>query len=187
MKIVFIRHGMTPGNKKKRYIGGRTDEPLCEEGIEAIKQKHYPDVETVIISPMKRCLQTADIIYPEISKEVYEDLRECDFGLFEGKNYMELSDCQEYQEWIGGGGKAKFPQGDDPTTFKDRCTRAFLCALENHKDAASIAFVVHGGTIMAILERLAVPKKEFYEYHIENGGGFITEYDCEKLEIISKL
>ena len=187
MEIVFIRHGMTPGNKEKRYIGGRTDEPLCEEGMEALKQKGYPEVETVIISPMKRCMQTAGIIYPEKANEVQEGLRECDFGIFEGKNYKELSGNPEYQSWIDTRGVGKIPQGENMATFQERCVEAFLEAIERHKESQSLAFVVHGGTIMALLERFAVPKKEFYEYHIENGGGYITEYDGEKLEIISKL
>ena len=33
MQIVFIRHSMTAGNLERRYIGCRTDEPLCEAGI----------------------------------------------------------------------------------------------------------------------------------------------------------
>ena len=36
MIIYFIRHGATAGNLEKRYIG-RTDEELCTEGIERLK------------------------------------------------------------------------------------------------------------------------------------------------------
>ena len=32
MRIYFIRHGKTPGNLLKRFIGGRTDQSLCEAG-----------------------------------------------------------------------------------------------------------------------------------------------------------
>ncbi|MDR4022422.1 MAG: phosphoglycerate mutase family protein, partial [Eubacteriales bacterium] len=37
MKIILIRHGKTAGNIKGRYIG-KTDEPLCEEGINEIRE-----------------------------------------------------------------------------------------------------------------------------------------------------
>ena len=38
MKLIFIRHGKTAGNLERRYIG-RTDEPLCDEGIAEILGK----------------------------------------------------------------------------------------------------------------------------------------------------
>lgn len=52
---------------------------------------------------MKRCMETAKLIFKENFYEV-EELRECDFGIFENKNYKELSDCPEYQAWIDSGG-----------------------------------------------------------------------------------
>lgn len=52
MKIIFIRHGQTKGNEEKRYIG-RTDESLSQKGIEEIKNRLYPDADTVLVSPMK--------------------------------------------------------------------------------------------------------------------------------------
>ena len=64
MKIIFIRHGQTKGNEEKRYIG-RTDESLSQKGIEEIKNRLYPDADTVWVSPMKRCVETAKIIYPD--------------------------------------------------------------------------------------------------------------------------
>ena len=39
------------------------------------------------------------------------------------------------------------------------------------------ALVVHGGTIMNIMEKYALPKKEFYEWHIGNGCGYLVELD----------
>ena len=36
MRVVLIRHSKTAGNLKGRYIG-TTDEPLCEEGREALQ------------------------------------------------------------------------------------------------------------------------------------------------------
>ena len=53
MKLIFIRHGKTAGNLERRYIG-RTDEPLCDEGIAEILGKEYPDADIVVASPMFR-------------------------------------------------------------------------------------------------------------------------------------
>lgn len=38
MKITLVRHGKTQSNREHRYLG-RTDEPLCEEGICLLLQK----------------------------------------------------------------------------------------------------------------------------------------------------
>ena len=77
MKIIFIRHLKTPGNEKRQYIG-RTDEDLSEQAVEEFRQRQeksigdlYPLVQYISSSPLKRCIQTAELIYPgqEISVE----------------------------------------------------------------------------------------------------------------------
>lgn len=186
MKIIFIRHGKTAGNREKRYIG-RTDEPLCGEGISEINSKKYPDAESVFCSPMRRCIETANLIYGSKKITVIDDFRECDFGDFEGKNYAELNGDPVYQSWIDSGGKMTFPNGEAPDKFKNRCVFAFEKIAENTRLDCTAALVVHGGTIMAILEKFAVPKKDFYDFYTENGSGFITEFDGKELKIIERI
>ena len=120
MKIIFIRHGQTKGNEEKRYIG-RTDESLSQKGIEEIKNRLYPGVDTVLVSPMKRCVETAKIIYPDSKYIICNDFRECDFGIFEGKNYDELKNDSDYQKWIDSMGTMAIPQGESHEQFKTRC------------------------------------------------------------------
>ncbi len=45
----------------------------------------YPEADLVFVSPMRRCLETAEVLYPGQEPVVIEEFRECDFGLFEGK------------------------------------------------------------------------------------------------------
>ena len=60
MKIILIRHGKTKGNIYRRYIG-KTDEHLYEyESISGV----YPNADFIVVSPMKRCIETAKFIYP---------------------------------------------------------------------------------------------------------------------------
>lgn len=188
-RIIFIRHGMTPGNLEKRYIGGRTDEELCEQGIADIRSRiaHriYPTADELYVSPMLRCRQTAQLIYPELTEKavVVEDFRECDFGLFEGKNYQEMEHLPAYQEWVDSMGKKGFPEGETPAAFRARCLQAFYHTMQNsvykNGDAVSdsvSAYIVHGGTIMAILSGIAgVQDKNFYSYQCDNATGFICE------------
>ena len=186
MTINFIRHGKTAGNLEKRYIG-RTDELLCEVGINELKIIAYPDCELVVASPMKRCLQTAEFIYPHKKIVAYNELRECDFGDFENKNHNELSENQDYQKWLDNGGLGAFPNGEDTAVFRTRSVDGFMKAIEENKTVNRISFVVHGGTIMSIHEKLAVPHKEFYDYMTKNGHGYVTVYDGESIKIIDRI
>ena len=38
MKLLLIRHGATPGNLEKRYVG-RTDESLTQESLEKLGEE----------------------------------------------------------------------------------------------------------------------------------------------------
>ena len=71
-KLHLVRHGLTAGNLEGRYVGGRTDLPLCKACKAALKNLYesekYPRVPLVFSSPMKRCVETAGILFP--SREV---------------------------------------------------------------------------------------------------------------------
>ncbi len=185
MKIYLIRHGATGGNLEKRYIG-RTDEPLCAEGREVLLTKKYPVCGAVVSSPMVRCTETARILFG-VEPIINEKLRECDFGRFEGKNYAELNGDPDYQAWIDSGGTLPFPGGESPDGFKSRCAEGFLETLRTLGDSGSIAFVVHGGTIMSVLERFSVPKRSYYDFMTENGGGWVCNWDGSHLTGAVKL
>lgn len=182
IKIIMIRHFATAGNLVKRYIG-RTDEPLCEEGKSLLNHLSYPEVEAVFASPMKRCVETAALIYPTLSPTFYSGLRECDFGAFENKNYLELKDNKDYQLWIDSNGLLPFPEGETLTDFKMRNIRSFreIMGKSIRSDYQSIALVVHGGTIMSILEHYSVPRKGYYHWQIENGFYYTMDYEKGRL------
>ena len=77
IKLWLIRHGKTEGNKLSRYIG-TTDEPLCQEGTEFLHKMDYPKVQAVYVSPLKRCVQTAEILFPGEPVHIIEELSECE-------------------------------------------------------------------------------------------------------------
>lgn len=184
MQIILIRHGMTVGNIQKRYIGS-TDEALCPEGMQAlntgVEKKRYPEADVIYASPLKRCLETAEILYPDKRIRLVEEFRECSFGIFENKNYEELKEIQAYQQWLDSGGEAAFPGGEAKTDFVRRCEKGMNRLVREWKQEPEkwndkrIAFIVHGGTIMAILSVFDLERKSFYEYQVENGGGYVCE------------
>ena len=193
MRIYLIRHSMTKGNKEKRYIG-TTDESLCLEGIQLLEERKgmYPEVTYVYVSPMKRCVQTAEIIYPEMMKagaySCNEKLRECDFGLFENHNYIELSGSPEYQAWIDSDGRLPFPEGEDRECFIKRTMEGFRQMTEQawRENCGQIAAVVHGGSIMAILSCLM--QDDYFAYQVPNLAGYAFQYEgAGKIQAVRRI
>jgi len=174
----MIRHFSTQGNLLKRYIGV-TDEPLCEEGKCKIVNMNYPPVDAVFASPLMRCVETAKLIYPNQVPVFYKDFKECDFGDFENKNYLELANHPEYQVWINSGGTLPFPNGENPVDYKNRSVVAYENMVEEslRNNYKIVAMVVHGGTIMSILDRYSHPHKDYYHWQVGNGNGYVFEIE----------
>lgn len=199
MKLFMIRHGATAGNLEKRYVG-RTDEGLTEQAVfflqeEALKLRELAgNVAAIITSPMKRCLETAEILFPE---KLYEHvpriqqagLSECDFGTFEYKNYLELSGDTEYQHFIDTLGREGFPGGETTEAFKARTVEAFQEVWKEISSQAepgadrTLVFVVHGGTIMAVMEAFSEEKKSYYDWQVGNGEGVLGKMDASDGQI----
>ncbi len=180
--VALIRHGATESNRYRRYLG-LTDEPLSGEGIAALRKRLssglYPPVGRVFTSPLCRCGQTAKLLYPDVEAEVVPELRETDFGLFEGKNYAELKADEtlrdSYQAWVDGGGSIPFPGGESLAQSTERCSLAFRRLLPAIEGTA--ALVVHGGTIMGIMSACAKPRRAYYDYWRENGTGYLCRVE----------
>ena len=176
MKIIFIRHGKTKGNIERRYIG-KTDENLSKEGIFEIKSKKYPNADIVISSPMKRCIETAELIYGRIDF-ICDELKECNFGDFENKNYDELKNDENYIKWLESNGKMDFPNGEGHKMFCERCCNSFYSIIKKiRKSDLDTAFIVHGGTIMAIFQRFSKQKMSFYDMQIKNSEFIEIDYN----------
>ena len=178
MNITLIRHGKTPGNEKKQYIGV-TDEPLSAGGLREIRefaeQGRYPAAGRLYASPMRRCLETAGIIYPGHAPEVIQGLREMDFGRFERLSYDDISRLPGHERFGFDERGFFFPGGEDVNDFTARVTAAFG-AIE---DKNGVTLVVHGGVIMAIMYSLF--GGDSYDYQVENGCGYTVRGDGEGL------
>lgn len=63
IKCYLIRHGITEGNTALHFNGSGTDEPLAEEGKEALKKiEGVKPGSMLFASPMIRARETADIL-----------------------------------------------------------------------------------------------------------------------------
>jgi alpha-ribazole phosphatase len=93
--LYFFRHGITKGNLNAQYIG-HTDLPLTTDSINelhSIKAKyHYPKVDAVFSSPLKRCKDSAEIMFPDNTIITIDDFIEYNFGEFEQCTADDLKD-----------------------------------------------------------------------------------------------
>lgn len=175
-KIHLIRHGLTEGNLAGQYIG-RTDLPVMPEGVTALsnlkKQIDYPFVDKIYSSPMLRCRQTANIIYPNREITVKDKLIEYDFGDFEGKTANELESNPAYLDWASGKITAP-PNGEDNTEFAKRICLGINEIVRDMMDNEifEAAVFMHGGTIMMFLSTCALPRHSLVEWTVDNGRGY---------------
>ncbi len=180
MKCCLIRHGVTEGNDKLNFNGCRTDEPLTKAGREALKE--IEDLQPgmmLFASPMKRAIETAAIMFPGRDPVVIGDLREMDFGDFEGRNHKMLDGDPDYQAWLDSGGLSKIPGGESIAEFSDRAWRGFREAVARavESGAECMCIVAHGGTIMAVMSMLT--GEDYFNFNAPNGAGYIIELEID--------
>lgn len=141
--FILIRHGETEFNKN-HLIGGKTDIPLTEKGREqavfakAVVDKYHYDV--IVTTPLIRARETADILFPNQSKEVIADLRERDWGTFEGESQQFQPPYEETP-----------PNGEAWLDFCLRVVHALNDILERYESPIIIA---HSG-IFRVIQQLA--------------------------------
>lgn len=172
MIIYLLRHGTTIYNVEKRYQGQR-DIPLSEEGRSQIRQADFT-TDIVYVSPLTRARQTAKIMFPEARQIVVEDLKEMNFGSFEGRNYIEMEHDPDYLAWVQANCETACPDGERKDQFCDRTCAAFAKLVEEafRTGHENLVIVAHGGTQMAVMERYAVPHHEYYHWCAPNAGGY---------------
>ncbi len=180
-RIHLIRHGLTDGNLKGQYIG-RTDLPVTPEGVKELQMLkesiEYPNVPKVYSSPMLRCRQTAKILFPDNEISVIDNLKEYDFGDFEGKTAHELEIDPAYLEWTSGKASST-PNGEDNAEFAKRIALGINEVIRDMMDKGVYrsAVIMHGGTIMTFLASCGLPRRHLTEWTTGNGRGYTILVD----------
>ncbi|MFP3323353.1 histidine phosphatase family protein [Planococcus sp. SIMBA_160] len=148
----LIRHAPTAGNGRKAYIGW-TDEPILP--FEA-----QPDhaARHVWGSDLLRCRQTAQLLFPNACYEADADLRELNFGDWEGKTYNDLQSNARYRQWIDDPLAVQPPNGESFQQLAERVERA----IGAFPETGNFTIVTHGGPIRYILAKA-------------NGGEFFAQ------------
>ncbi len=183
-KVYLVRHGRTRGNEEKRYTGCRTDEPLSIGGRQQAKEvragRPVPadiTVDRVCSGPMKRAMETADILFGCPDPVIIDTITEMDLGIFEGKTHAQREGDRRYREWIDSNGDLDIPGGEKKKDFVERTMAGFAKALGDPDKDETIVLVCHGGSIMAIVTELFGGR--FYDHMAENLGGYCIELETD--------
>ena len=173
--IHLIRHGLTEANRKGMYIGA-TDLPLLPESEkELLRMKNeggYPSVQAVYTSPLLRCKQTAEILYPNFEAQDIPEMTEFNFGDFEGKTGDELDSNPDYIAFTSG--RAAPPNGETNEDFVKRICLGLNNIVRSMMDKGiySSAVIMHGGALMMLLAAAGLPRRKSIEWMCSAGEGF---------------
>lgn len=147
-ELILIRHAP---NRETGYLIGRTDvSARIDAAAIADLIENLPVVSDIIVSPAKRCVETAMALWPNQALRKDARLWEQDFGCNEGARYADLPDIgvktnQELARYRPEGGES----------FDDLCARSFAAmkdwSAKASTEGKTIALVVHAGTIRAAL------------------------------------
>ena len=187
MELLLIRHGETEGNRLNRYVG-KIDLPLNERGIQYAQQcaqtKLLPSVDLVYVSPLQRTHMTAKILFPKAQQIVIDDLREMDFGDFEGRNADEMKNDPDYIAWVDADCLPTCPNGESGDDFEKRTVSALSQLITDalDKGAERLVVVSHGGVGMTIMAHWARPRLPFYYWWLPNCGGYRIQIDRRDFE-----
>lgn len=177
LRIHLIRHGETDANVFGQYIGSKTDMPISPEGFKKLQNLvaniPYPEIDCLYSSPMLRCRQTAAVLYPDMGLVTVDNLKEYDFGDFEGKTAAELETNPDFIDWASGNLTAP-PNGEENSDFVARlCVGLKLIVMDMlEKNKREAAVIMHGGAIMMLLGACAVPRHRPVEWTADPGRGY---------------
>jgi broad specificity phosphatase PhoE len=146
VEIYVVRHGETEWSASGRHTS-RTDVPLTESGreraLELAPELAERSFSLVLTSPLRRARETCELAGFGDVAEVCEDLREWDYGEYEGLTTPEIrSRNPDWVLWRDG-----CPGGETPDRVGDRAERA----LERLRGAQGDSLAFAHGHILRVL------------------------------------
>lgn len=148
-EVVLVRHGETEWSANGRHTS-RTDLPLTDDGRERARAlggllggRRFA---LVLVSPLRRARETADLAGLGETAEVTDELREWDYGDYEGLTTPEIrADRPDWNLWRDG-----CPNGESPAQVGARADRVLARASEAGGDVALFA---HGHILRVLTAR----------------------------------
>lgn len=159
-RLMLVRHGKTEWNETGRYQGC-SDTCLSSTGLEeaeAVRQRLAAEkIDVIYCSDLERAVRTAEIIASgrDVRLVTCKELREIDFGEFEGLTFVEVG--QRYPDndwWTARDAAQKLPRGESVSQLAARVDQFIAVCLEKHTEEETILVVAHGGSLRTLVCRL---------------------------------
>lgn len=191
--IYFIRHGSVDNS---RYCG-HTDISLSENGkcelSELLSIYDFPNVEAIFSSPLKRCLETGGIIYPNQPILIMDEYSELNLGDFENKTIGELVNDSDFKSWLKG--ESSPPNGESVAELTVRLYSGLIKTIRYimDNDIRQSSIITHSGVIVNIMTSFGIPKFSPEELFLRPGEGievFVTSQlwqQAKAFEILGKV
>jgi len=145
-EVVLIRHGATEWSQNGRHTGS-TDIPLTDDGRAAARalapRVAKWEFSLVLVSPLQRARETCELVGLGAHASVDDDLREWDYGDYEGRTTKDIRESDPgWTIWSG-----PVPHGETPDEVAARADRVIA-----RVDAADgVAALVAHGHILRVL------------------------------------
>lgn len=188
IKLYLVRHGETDGNVQQWYQGS-TDVPLNARGIAQAKclsqfLEHVP-FDGIYSSTLQRARRTAELVAQPhgLAVQAYDELREINFGVWEGHTYQEIVDGWpgEIEAFYDSDGKLPAHGGESFLQVEQRITAKTKEILSHHKDGDTVLIASHGASIRCLLfGLLGLDMKRIWCFQQYNTAFNIIDYYGEK-------
>ena len=179
--LTLVRHGESEANVR-HMLSGWLDVNLTDKGrreLEILRNTvKYPASEIYFSSPLKRCIETSHILFPDAEPIVRDDFLEINFRSMEGWILSSKEEIDAYFEsWI-----ADEPYIDEETIsdVMERGSEAILKTVRECRDKGlhSATIVMHSGIMRSsVVALFNLDKSAFLEMSVPNGLGYILEFN----------
>jgi broad specificity phosphatase PhoE len=148
-ELWLIRHAETEWSKAKRHTG-RTDLPLTDAGREHARALRdllgAVTFSTVLVSPLQRARETAELAGLGDRAQLRDDLMEWDYGAYEGITTDAIHEERpDWSLWRDGA-----PDGETPEEVGARADRVIAEAMAVD---GTVALVAHGHILRVVAAR----------------------------------
>ncbi len=180
MNLYIVRHGETWANVESRYLGA-LDPELTDKGrqqAESLDAQLPPRVTALVVSPLLRARQTAEILNRTraLKVQVLTGLRERHVGVFEGLTQAEARE-QHPDLWRRNITRhwALAPTGGE--SIFEVVSRVHTTLHELHEQHAgeTVVVVAHGFIAKTIRALARQDFSDFYQWQLGNGSMLTLE------------
>lgn len=178
--LTLVRHGESCANVR-HMLSGWLDVDLTDRGKEELMKMRetvsYPQSDAYFSSPLRRCIETCHILFPEETPIVRDCFKEVNFRSLEGRIFPTKEEIDSYfQSWVNDE-----PYVDEETLSdaKERGMNAIYDTVAECRadGVTSATIVMHSGIMRAsIVGLFHLDKSEFLRMSVPNGLGYVITF-----------